>query len=1166
MSVCPSCGAQSAADSRFCAQCGTALPKGRAAAQERKIVTTLFCDIVGFTALSEQADPEDVDALLRGYHAVARAAIENHGGTVEKFIGDAVVGVFGVPVAHEDDPERAVLAGLRLIEGLAEKTRPDATPLYVRVGINTGEALVRLDVTPGSGVGFLTGDAVNTASRLEAAAPPMGVVVGSATQRLSARAVDYRALPPVLAKGKSEPVEAWLAMGRMQTTDSDRLSPLVGREVELAYLQALFGKCLTARSPQFILVVGEPGIGKSRLALEFRGLVQARPERVAWLQGRCPPFGEGVTFRALEEIARQYLGVAGDVGPDQIDESLEPHLPDGQDREWIRQRLRALLGCEAPPAAREENFAAWLRFLEDGAAAGPAVLVFEDLHWADEALLAFLEHLATHLADVPVIILASARPELFEAHPRFAATAPRVNRIALEPLAEAEMRELVASLVKGNGDQEHVVQTIMRRAEGNPFYAEESAQLLADQVTSALDTIEGDRPPQAQGDRASLLPIAVHAVLAARLDALPADDKAVLCDAAVAGDRFRPDAVAAISGRDAGEIQTTFAALVARRLVRRIRADVAGGDDEYGFQHALIRDVAYGQLTRGARAARHAALAAWLQAREPGGAESLTEDVESVAEHYAAALELARASGDEELARRVSAPALRSLAAAGDRAATLDVGAAEHQYTRALGLAAPDDPLRARLLVLWGTMLHRRGRYAEADDVLADGVARLLESGDKRTAAWGMGWRASSLSEMCDERYGELLREACDILEDDGPSQQRAWALMGHGLVFWGDGRPQESVEIISRAIAMNAEVGVADPVDLIGHRAAVRCQAGDPGGFDDYRRARRLAERQGLGADLVLLAVNFADNFLWNEGPAASLRLIDETRDLAVRRGLEGHLRKLEVLETDHIALTGRWDEALRNAAGLAPRLEDAKALWDLVLLRATEATYRARQGRGDEAAPAAAWLLQSGRHRRMVFRATRCLLAAAEASFASGDTLRALSHLREWTALPTTEGFADQAAIRLPEAVRIALALHDVPLAESLAHGIHTTWSLDDHARTTVTALLAEARGEHDGAAVAFADAAGRWRDFGIPYEEAQALLGQARCLAALEKAPQASAPLTTARAIFDRLGAMPALRETAAVTASITDTYRDGSPRIGGPVRPHEQPTGSPSEAGD
>ena len=304
-----------------------------AAAEERKVVTTLFCDLVAFTAMSEAADPEDVDALLRRYHAAARKVIESHGGTVEKFIGDAVVGVFGVPAAHEDDPERAVRAGLRIVQALEGMTRPDGSPLEVRVGVNTGEALVRLDVDPGSGEGFLTGDAVNVAARLQAAAPPGGVVVGALTRELTQRAVVYKELPAVAAKGKSDPVEAWRAVAPIARTgaldDRERLTPLVGREVELTALRGLLDAALTTSTPRFVLLVGEPGIGKSRLVAELFAYVDSRSELITWRQGRCLPYGEGIAFWALGEIVKAHAGILESDDAFTAEAKLDAIVPDG---------------------------------------------------------------------------------------------------------------------------------------------------------------------------------------------------------------------------------------------------------------------------------------------------------------------------------------------------------------------------------------------------------------------------------------------------------------------------------------------------------------------------------------------------------------------------------------------------------------------------------------------------------------------------------------------------------------------------------------------------------------------------------------------------------------------------------------------------------------------
>jgi len=369
--TCSNCGHANPDGAKFCMECATALDTAsvRPTVEERKVVTALFCDLVGFTATSESADPEDVDKMLAGYFAMARAAIEAFGGTVEKFIGDAVVGVFGVPAAHEDDSERAVRAGLRICEDAEELEAVGGAALKLRVGINTGEALVRLGIAAASGEGFLTGDSINTASRIQSVAPEMGVGVGLGTYEATAPVFDYEELESATLKGKSEPVRIFQAKSPRARfgTDLTRThdSPFVGREIDLAILKGVFDKTLAANAPQLVTVVGEPGLGKSRIVAELAAYVDTRPELITWRQGRCLPYGEGITFWPLGEILKAHAGILESDPPDVATSKLDAVLPEGEERPWFRQRLLPLLGIEATSTAeREELFTAWRRFLE----------------------------------------------------------------------------------------------------------------------------------------------------------------------------------------------------------------------------------------------------------------------------------------------------------------------------------------------------------------------------------------------------------------------------------------------------------------------------------------------------------------------------------------------------------------------------------------------------------------------------------------------------------------------------------------------------------------------------------------------------------------------------------------------------------------------------------
>jgi class 3 adenylate cyclase len=1112
MIACPGCGFKAPDDFAFCPKCATALAAPAAIPEERKTVTTLFCDLVAFTAMSESADPEDVDALLGEYFARATKAIESHGGTVEKFIGDAVVGVFGVPTVHEDDPERAVRAGLRLIEALEGMKRHDGSPLQARIGINTGEALVRLDVDPASGRGFLTGDAVNVAARLQAAAPPGGVVIGDATFRLAGRSFACEPLAPVAAKGKSAPVVAWIATAARSRVgpiaDRDGLTPLVDREVELAFLRALFDKAVAAASPQLALIVGEPGIGKSRLVAELLRNTDARPELVTWRQGRCLPYGEGVTFWALSEIVKAHAGILETDDREAVEAKLGAVLPEGEDRAWFRQRLRALLGLEAAKAEREENFTAWLRFLEEMAARGPTVLVLEDLHWADDALLGFLEYFASHVAEVPLLLVATARPELFETHPSFAAVG-RVNRVVLEPLTVQETETLVASLIEELAKD--VRATIARHAEGNPFYAEESARLVRDTVAGGLSGGE------------SAVAATVQAVIAARLDALVPELKANLSDASVVGDVFWDGALAALGQRSAKEVEAALRELVAKQLIHRVRTSSMAGEREFAFAHALARDVAYGELPRAVRAKKHAAVAAWTESKAGDRADDFAE---LLAHHYATALDLARAAGEVDFAEGLVEPAVHCLALAGERALALDVAAAERHFARALELAGAGSARRPELLVRWADTLKQRSQYREAADALEESIEAFEAAGDERWAAVAIVrleevW--SWLSEPDTRRD-----EAVALLEGDGPSPEKAEVLTEWGYGLWVmDADPAAAIEFLDQAIAISEQLGLPEPVRALGLRGGARCDVGDLRALEDFRRAFAAAEAQGLGGEWNLLSRHHAWAISLFEGPQASLQLVQEGLEVAHRRGAEEDVLSSRAGLVDALAAMGEWDGALAEAAALVPELETAEDVWDLLRLRSQQSSLLARRGEAGEARPLLGWLAEEGRRSDSVYIKAQSLLAAAAVHFGLGDTQAARDLLVEVAAMPGSAS-AIYDFWTAPDALRMALAADESELAVRLGESILSPLPAWKHVRATVSALLAEVRSEHDAAATGFADAASRWHGFGVPYEEAQALLGQGRCLVALGGAPEAAAPLAAAREIFARLGAKPASAE--------------------------------------
>jgi class 3 adenylate cyclase len=599
--VCPRCGQENPAGARFCNACSAPLEQAAAPArEERKVVTVLFADLVGFTARAEQLDPEDVRGLLAPYHAYMREELERFGGTVEKFIGDAVVALFGAPTAHEDDPERAVRAALAIRDWVTQ----EGNELQLRVAVNTGEALIALGVRPSEGEGMASGDVINTAARLQSAAPVNGILVGETTYRATRHVIAYREADPVEAKGKAQRIVVWEALearSRVGVDLGDAKAALVGRERELSRLRDALDVARRQRQLQLVTLVGVPGIGKSRLVQELFKVVEGEPDFTTWRQGRSLPYGEGVSFWALAEIVKAQAGMLESDSETEaaakLDEAVAKVVPDAGEVEWMALRLRSLVGLQAEDPAnpsQSESFSAWRRFLEALADERPLVLVFEDLHWADDGLLDFIDQLVEWARSAPILVLCTARPELLERRAGWGGGKANAATISLPPLADEETARLLSSLLETPLLAAETQSELLARAAGNPLYAEQYARMLAERGT------------------AEELPETVQGIIAARLDHLSETEKALLQDAAVVGKVFWLGSVC--GGQERAEAEEALLRLERKELVQRARRSSVEGEAEYAFHHLLVRDVAYGQIPRAARADKHLAAAEWVAA------------------------------------------------------------------------------------------------------------------------------------------------------------------------------------------------------------------------------------------------------------------------------------------------------------------------------------------------------------------------------------------------------------------------------------------------------------------------------------------------------------------------------------------------------------------------
>jgi class 3 adenylate cyclase len=681
----------------------------------RKVVTIVFCDLRDSTSLGERLDPESLRQVVTRYFGAMSEALAHHGGTIEKFIGDAVMAVFGIPTAREDDALRALRAAVGMREALRELNEQLelrwGVRLEARTGVNTGEVIAG---DPSRGQGFVSGDAVNVAARLEQAAGPDEILIGEHTLELVRDAVRAEALPPLDLKGKSEPVPAFRLVDIADSgalRDPRHNSPLVGRERELAVLGQAFSRALAGRTCELVTVTGPAGIGKSRLAQDFAHSLGAQARVVA---GRCLSYGEGLTFWPLREVVEELAGTDDSESTEEAQAKIASLLPADDDTASIVERVAGALSLSDAAAPPAETFWAVRKLLEAAAGERPLVILFEDIHWAEPTFLDLIEHLAKTTRGVPILIVAAARADLFDVRPDFAGDMPGAVRIELGPLSGAESRTLLEHLIGDAGVAAELSERVFAGADGNPLFVEELVRMLVDERHIERDEAGVSSVRELS---AVAVPPTIHALLAARLDRLDPGERAVVEAAAVVGESFGGGALLELNrSDDRSELDRHLSALVRKQLIEADGGRFAG-EDTFSFRHILLRDVAYGGILKGLRADLHARFADWLE-REAG--ERASEHEEILGYHLERAYRYLTDLGPlDERGRELAGRAAALLGSSGGRAlARGDIRPAVSLLERSVALLAEDDPARRDLTLKLGIALAETGQLTRADALL----------------------------------------------------------------------------------------------------------------------------------------------------------------------------------------------------------------------------------------------------------------------------------------------------------------------------------------------------------------------------------------------------------------------------------------------------------------
>ena len=873
MTDCPNCGHENADDAKFCSECGARLDAPAATREVRKTVTVVFCDVTGSTALGERLDPESLRTVMSRYFERMQAVLESHGGTVEKFIGDAVMAVFGIPVVHEDDAVRAVRAAHEMQAALAELNadleREWSVTLQTRIGVNTGPVVAG---DPSAGQALVTGDAVNTAARLEQAAGPGEILIGEETFALARDAIDADPVDPLALKGKADVVDAYRLLSvRAGVAGHERRldSPMVGRDLQLRMLLDAFEAATTEDACHLFTVLGPAGIGKSRLVREFVASVAGRAQV---LSGRCLSYGEGITFWPIAEMAIQAAGIAEDDPPERARAELRELLEGTPDGETVAAHLSGMLGLDGsgpvePPWAVR-------RFLEALGRRRPLVAVFDDIHWAEPTLLEVIEHVGAWSRDVPILLVCMARPELLEDRPGWGGGQRNATSVHLEPLSEPEADALIENLLGHPALTPEIRERIRAAANGNPLFVEEMLSMLVDDAV----LVQKDGEWVATTDLSNVqVPPAISALLASRLDRLSPEERRVVEAAAVVGEVFDRSAVRAlVPGESAGRIEDHLGRLLLKDVLRPVPSDL-GGADGLRFRHILLRDAAYDAIPKAERASLHEAFAEHLQASL---AERTTEFDEFIGYH----LEQAHRMRDElglhdEHTDSLARSAFEHLRAAGLRAAERgDAPTAATLLRHAVDLRDPDDADRLEIAWVLGFALADSGSIPEARELLSDAIVRADAANNERAAAYARCAMATVQMLGSSEANVADLKTAAEralaLFEADGDErgQALAWSTIAFGQWF------EEHVEE-SRTSAERAMV----------HARA----AGD-----------RVTEGDLLG---LISACNALGPTALDEGIAQSDAILDEARATGNRRLEQSVLRSVGTM----YSMKGAFDRA---------------------------------------------------------------------------------------------------------------------------------------------------------------------------------------------------------------------------------------------------------------